>query len=375
MRREDLRQFEEPYAESRIEIDRRFHASIGADVPSANALVREILNDLDDTTLGIRWWNLPNEERILISDYLYQCGFAIETNLVEAKLHILEWLDTREQENWRLADVVSIDGLGNVSAEIPSSTAPIHDLPARLEDMHICGFFQAIGSSLDCLAAVIVGVLGLDTPFRRSGTIQTEQALQGIASNGNRIQLDFRDFYETTKTACGPDDWLSWAQQYRHMLIHRGRRLIRHTLAARENPLFDSRERLIPRTNVTTHLSKDPDRSDVEAWIKSRYITLQEDAEITLNGVFNSSRVFEETICGRLVSIWQERRQNPILIQQPASQWNSNIRACNFDGYSDEGEDESAGRSGMANRVVLHRMLAAAVDDQHRGFWASSPYL
>lgn len=89
MRREDLRHFEEPYVESRVEVDRRFHASIGADVPSASVQVREILNDLEYVTHGIRWWDLPDEERILISDYLYQCAFAIETNLVEAKLHIL----------------------------------------------------------------------------------------------------------------------------------------------------------------------------------------------------------------------------------------------------------------------------------------------
>jgi hypothetical protein len=88
MREEEINALSEPYIiQERGEVDRRFNSAIGADVPSAAQLTREILHDLDETSFGVSWWkSLNTEERILISDYLYQCANSIEINLGEAKL-------------------------------------------------------------------------------------------------------------------------------------------------------------------------------------------------------------------------------------------------------------------------------------------------
>jgi hypothetical protein len=376
MRREDIKRFEEPYADDRIEADRRFHKFNQADIPGANTLVREILHDLDESTYGVRWMTgLPDQERVLISDYLYQCAYSIETNMVEAKLHILEWLDARDKHNKRIADVVSYEG-GELKQKMPPALAPIDELPSRLGDLHVCGFFQAIGSSLDCLSALVVGVLGLPTGLRRCDVGTMEAALERIPKTAPAQQSGFPDFYDSTKSGAGPDDWLNWTNQVRNMLIHRGRRIIHHSLVQRANPLLDSKGKTILRCDATTHLPKDPDRTDVEAWIRSPDIVLSEDAGVTLNGVFVSCSKFEREICERLVSVWQDRRTNPALIAQPDLQWDQNIRSSNFNGYKPSGGAlRGPGVVVMSNPIVVQRMKSSAVMDQQRSLWTGSPYV
>ena len=100
--------------------------------------------------------------------------------MVEAKLHYLEWVDARERMNNFIADSIKIDASGNPYQKLPPVKAPIDELPNALEAMHICGFFRAIGSSLDCLGGVIIGVLGLKAPLRKNDILKARQALAKI---------------------------------------------------------------------------------------------------------------------------------------------------------------------------------------------------
>lgn len=376
MRQAEINYLSGLYTNSNGEIDRRFNSSVGADVPSADKLVNEIFNDFDTKLFGVSWWkSVPDEERILISDYLYQCANGIELNLVEAKLHYLEWLDARERQNERIADVIKRDSNGELRTKMPSSKAPIDDLPKKLEGMHICGFFRAIGSSLDCLGAVIIAALGLPRSLRRSDIGEAKKALSKIADSGSKgsvLQVDFRDFFETAIKASGADDWLEWTDQYRNMLVHRGRRITYNQIVPREVLLYDSTGQLIPRVNYTMHLAKYPDKSDAEALIKNDLV-LNEDADETLKGVFKSCRDLNEAVCERLVSIWQERRNDPSLIEQPASQWDTKIRACKFIGYKPDSEPLKAEEM-IGHPTLFRRLLSASVDDAHRSLWANSKW-
>ncbi len=126
MRQDDIERLSQPYSDPRIDIDRRFNAAIGADIPSATKLAEEIFGDLDQVSLGISWWrSLPVQERILISDYLYQCVTGIEVNVAEAKIHYLEWLDVREKQNKLNAEIIARDTYGRPYAKAPNSKAPI----------------------------------------------------------------------------------------------------------------------------------------------------------------------------------------------------------------------------------------------------------
>ncbi|MBZ5555341.1 MAG: hypothetical protein LAO21_21750 [Acidobacteriia bacterium] len=376
MRQEEIKALSVPYS---IEdgAEDRFYSSIGADVPSAAKLSNEILGDLDNSSLGISWWgSLPTQERILISDYSYQCATGIEVNLAEAKLHYLEWLDARERDNKRIADVISRDASGQLSCKMPPSRSPLDDLPSRLEAVHVCGFFRAIGSSLDCLGAMMISVLGLSTPLRRTDIGKAENALSRIVDSntaGSRLQIDFRTFYEQARRLCGVEDWLEWANQYRNMFVHRGRRITYHRIIPREALLLDAKGQIIPRATSTFHLAKCPDRSEIEAFIKSKDILLGEDADITLKGIFKSGRDLQENICERLLSIWCERRKSPAMIEQPIDQWDARIRPCNFDGYEPNSQHHSDTLA-VINPVLSRRMRSASVDDAHRNLWVSSPW-
>lgn len=379
MRKEEINLLSQPYSSEKDEIDRRFNAVIEADVPSAKKLVQEILNDLDVNSFGINWWNsLPPEERILISDYLFQCASGVEVNLMEAKLHYFEWLHAVENHNKKIVNIVTRDSLGGLIDKMPKSNAPVDDLPLKLENLHLCGFFRAIGSSLDCLGATIIGVLALPCskrkPLRKSDIAEAQNTLKNLTdlgTSGSKLQMDFGGFFESVKNTCGPKDWLEWADQYRNMYVHRGRRTIFNKISAKKQLFYDSKERFIPRFECTTHLGKFPDRSEAEAFIRSEEAILFENAEITLTGIFESCRTLNEKVCEQLLFIWKERRNNPSLLEQPQNQWNDIPKHCDFTGY-----DMKAEKFDMSllyqHPNFLKRMRSASVFGELRNFWNNS---
>src|SRR5207237_994176 len=131
---------------------------------------------------------------------------------------------------------------------------------------------------------------------------------------GLQLQVGFGDFFEQVKVASGTEGWLEWADQYRNMFVHGGRRII------------------------------------------SNRLTRKQDANITLNGIFKSCRNLEENVCERLLTIWRERRNNPALIEQPDVQWDSKIKPCNFIGYNPNSPKLNSD-SLRGNPILLHRML------------------
>ena len=376
MRREEIELLEKPYGDALSNEVNFFDKIIGASLPSANKLAKEILNDLDHTTFGVRWWSvLPTQERILIGDYLYQCCNGIELNLAEAKLHYFEWLDAREQRNNQIADGIVIDRHG-VRFKHATSESAKDDLPERIEKLHLGGFFRAIGSSLDCLGATIVAVLGLKTSLRRADLRASQKALREIPlSNdiGIQLQLRFFQFLQDLEKAVGPDGWLEWTSQCRNMLVHRGRRSSSFDVVPKENLLFDARGRIIPRATSKMHLARYPDRSEIEALVRTKANWLNEDAESTLDGVFLSCQKFEERTCEELCSIWDSRRKNPSLIEQPLQQWNAKIQSTSFRGYITSAQPFTSDTL-TVNPSFRHRILAAAVDDAHRGLWNGSQW-
>lgn len=377
MRQEEIKKLSEPYTAHKQGLDRRFESTIGADIPNAAKLVVEILNDLDEKTFGISWWHsVPVQERILISDYLYQCTEGIEKSLVEAKLHYFEWLDARERTNELIVDSIKIDPSGEPYQKLPPAKAAIDELPYKLEAMHICGFFRAIGSSLDCLGGAIIGVLGLKSPLRKNDILRARRDLAKIknpSNPGEKLQAEFRDFLDAEIVSSGPEDWLEWADQYRNMFVHRGRRLTTNQTHRRGPTLYKATGEEYLRATSTLHLAKHPDKSDVEALIKKDMV-LDEDADVTFKGIFKSCRDLNEAVCERLLSIWHQRRNDSSLIEQPASQWDTNIRPCKFAGYDANAEPLNIDLM-TSHPIVRHRMLAASVDDTHfAGVWANSPW-
>jgi hypothetical protein len=91
MRREDIEKLGVPYPESGV-LDERFGNALGVTPSAVRELQREVFGDFDEKVGGVGWWapHPGTSRRILISDHLLQCIASIETNLVEARLHLLE---------------------------------------------------------------------------------------------------------------------------------------------------------------------------------------------------------------------------------------------------------------------------------------------
>jgi hypothetical protein len=160
--------------------------------------------------------------------------------------------------------------------------------------------------------------------------------------------------------------------QYRNMFVHRGRRVIYNQIKPRDVLLLDHMEQIIPRSTSSLHMATHPDKSDAEALIRNK-IVLNEDADVTFNGIFGSCRDVLDVVSERLVSIWKERRAAPTLILQPASQWSGSFRPCQFTGYTPNAEPLGADMM-IGHPVLRHRMLSASVDDAHRGLWVNSKW-
>jgi hypothetical protein len=225
------------------------------------------------------------------------------------------------------------------------------------------------------LGAVIIAVLGLTTSLRRTDIGRAERALNRITgtSAASVLQQEFAQYFEQLKQKLGVLDWLEWADQYRNMFVHRGRRMTFSRIVPIDTQIFDGRGRLIPRSEIDLHLAKYPDRSEIEALMKGPDTTLNEDAKVTLNGIFGSCRDLHEYSCERLLSVWIERKKTPSLVEQPISQWDTNIRSCQFTGY----EPHTPGYRGdfvMINPSFHRRFVAAAIDDAHIGLWNNSPW-
>jgi hypothetical protein len=218
--------------------------------------------------------------------------------------------------------------------------------------------------------------LALPISLRRSDIGKAESSLSKIVSkgdSGSALQIVFRDFFDGVKKSCGVEDWLEWSDQYRNMYVHRGRRTIHNQINARQTNLLASRGLSFIETESITQLAKYPDRSDVEAFIKSKNINLSEDAPTTLCGVFRSCKELNEKICERLVEIWQQRRTDPSLIEQPIKQWDNKIRPCNFDGYQPNSKPLNA-KQIRVNPILARRMQASAVLDHQRNLWNNSDW-
>ncbi len=376
MRQGEKKILSKPYAMQHIgDPHRRLDSAIDAYVPSAEKLAGEILHDLDLTNHGVKWWGyLAVHERILIGDYLYQCVNAIQVNLTEAKLHYFEWLDTRDKENDRIANAVSLDDVGEARLKHPSSHSGLDDLPERLQRLHLGGFFRAIGSSLDCLGGAIIGVLGLKISLRRGDLNEAEKTLRLTRPTdaGSKLQKSFLDSFANAKERSGPEDWLKWTNQYRNMFVHRGRRASSYEVIPREHLFYDPNGQIIPRATSKLHLARFPDRSEVEALIVGKHTWLGEDAADTLSLIFESCRALQEETCERLCSIWDERRRNPTLIQQPIEQWKTKIRSCRFAGY--DPSKPFLGDTMNLSGSLAHRIRAAAVDDAQRSLWDGSDW-
>jgi hypothetical protein len=290
-------------------------------------------------------------------------------NLTEAKLHLFELLEWWERQNTLMADAVVLDPTtGDLRISHPHQISPAVRLPGAMCTLHIAGFFRALNSALDGLGAVMTGVAGLPLAIVK---VDLQKARTNLSRKLNdradpRAELA-RRFQELAGKA-GPAGWLDWVTQFRHMLLHRARRLQAGELVPRSPALFGPNNQPLPRADAVPFLASEPGWSDVDvvrAAVKSD--VLHEHASETAHGALASTIFLIDEVCCALHEFWTARKTQPTLVEQPPSQWPSTDvpPSIGFSGYS----SRSFGQGHMAaSPSYVHRLRCAAlsVDNVHR---------
>ena len=343
-----------------------FDRCTGVAQPALEELQREILADLSVDSHGISWWQpfLEKRERILIADHLLECPRAVIHNLVEANLHFLEAKSAWADHARRMSRV--FDAGGNVA--LPPYTRGADDLPERLASLHIAGAFRAVGSVLDCLAALAIGVLPVPVSIIKADFRSLRSWLRGERAKGvarSARQTEFRDALEASITASGPPGWLEWADDYRNTLVHRPRRIELYVLRP-ESFIVDSQSRPLPHAEVVRVLTAEPDLSDVEALQKDTF-SLNEDARHTISGLLRSVHMLSSDVGTHLLATWRSRREFPD--RQPTEHWLAREATIdNFSGYR-PGSVPTNPRGVLTSRQWVKRLAAAALTDDKTNVW------
>ncbi|MFG2925563.1 hypothetical protein ACGFYA_29170 [Streptomyces sp. NPDC048305] len=279
------------------------------------ALQEQFQCDLSMEWGGFEWWQdyqLTAGRRILISDYLMSLPFSVETNLVEAVMH------ARQTKQLRYADGAQ----WRQRIRLRTGKPPWGGRTERDEDRgveigaHIAGFFRCVGSVVDNLAGLVVGVAGLRTPITRAdvGRLRFEkQTPSGLCPEGPGREEQLKLVLAMKNaTATGPNGWWQWTDDMRNTLVHRARRV--------EPNMYDEKADPV----MVRPLPRHPKQTDAEARARAGRPLgefLDEDADVTIAGILDAVIEMARATAVAAVATWDERRRDPQLILQPAEQW------------------------------------------------------
>jgi len=230
MRPTDLARLTEPYPQDADPPDSGAVATLGMELPNWTALEADIFADFaEQAPYGIGWWapDPGTSRRILIADQLYCCVASVASNMTEAALHWLEFLDVSDRDSARYADAVQVEG-GQPTLSAPRPRSPLDQLSPAFVRIHYAGIVRALASALDCLAGVVIGVAALPINILFADFARARDKLSKINSadsDGAKAQAQFAAQLEASIAAAGPPGWLEWTLDFRNMLVHRGRRL------------------------------------------------------------------------------------------------------------------------------------------------------
>lgn len=121
-------------------------------------LLRELMADLDPVQGGFSWWQayLDPPRRLLASDYLVAACDHVGHGLPQAA-----WHERVFNEAWYGETRWMRNALKSGRQEAFAERGEMDTQRGAKIDTSVVGFFQACGSTLDLLAALTIGVMGL----------------------------------------------------------------------------------------------------------------------------------------------------------------------------------------------------------------------
>lgn len=366
MRPEDEARLEEGFRtddpkQHELETDQR----LGLNWPGVQELRDMILNDLSERPpYGIGWWtpkcDRVTPHRILIGDYLYTCAANVAHHRVAARIHWLEYRSHLENE-------VFIPTHESVLGPPESPHAFLRR--GTMADIHRNGLLYALASTLDCLAAVIIGIVPLPLPIKTASFRKTRRCIErSEAPECATATGRLKDIFDKTDR----EGWVDWMLDYRNTLVHRGRRQQFNELESASAIVTPSG--LPARSRARRYLPSKPALSDIEAFLAANSedeFALREDACQTLRGLLDRETRLVEGVVAVLLEVWRERKDEPTRHQPFVKQWPvSKVGdVCGFTGF-ERSRSEMTGESILANPTLRRRLAASLVDDSRRHEWA-----
>jgi hypothetical protein len=202
--------------------------AIGLRLVSTGELARQFQADFQAADYGFKHFAALDDPllRAFASSRVRSAIGGVGRNLLEARLH--------EHHVYR---VVGPNGRPWPGHE----TSVVDDLELDEMQMHLAGFFRSIGSTFDCLAAVLIGVARIPASlqFADVGNIlklnlaKAAERIRTRPTVQDQLWTEVRNLVRSANDG-PPEDWLDWTLQMRNALVHRGRGLF--NLSARQTP-------------------------------------------------------------------------------------------------------------------------------------------
>jgi hypothetical protein len=357
----------------------------------------QLHEELDIKEGGFRWWkdHLDWKRRVLISDYLIASVQGVSASLMAASLAADDYRLNAIADGRAIQEALegvrtskkkpSID---DVAAAIPRDSAARRRGQTITFSAEHCLFH--LGQVLDRLAAVIiiVGGFGRDDVFRASWTwvtvladdlkptakakkgkrkavsaVITTELVQPPGSDGRKAQTKLFDAVLAADDH-GPQEWLKWTRETRNGMTHRP------PIRELNSTNSDGSDRLLFRHPKWTEVQALAFAERPAEEQMAGVLLLKSTADV-LDGLCDSMNSYVSAIMQAVSECWNTRKAKPMLIIQPAAQWQSPKPAeppSKFPGY---GADVAPAEGSV---VLTHtnegrRWEAARVFDSVRHKW------
>ncbi|KIE57794.1 hypothetical protein A946_11220 [Methylacidiphilum kamchatkense Kam1] len=217
---------------------------------------------------------------------------------------------------------------------------------SNLVQLHAVGVARALVSALDCVAAVVVGVLPLKETMEDISFSRLRNNMRNLIEGlNNVIQQESATRVCNLVSSGQGEEWIDWLRRLRNTWIHRGEQPV---FMVDPNSLYGPSRAL--RAEVTWRLPEDPYVPEVWRMALERLqrkeegstgflYPLREDAVSTFHELLKRSVNLIDAIGKELSEVWDWRRDNcrnqPVEDQWPIkNRYKEAIRKARFKGFA-----------------------------------------
>ncbi|WP_426118469.1 hypothetical protein [Kocuria sp. LHG3120] len=318
------------------------NASLSRSRVILGALEESMLSDLDPRVGGFSWWqdfNLTDDQRRYLSDYLCELTFTLQDVLGDMASILSMYEQKRATRDFQMK--MRFNDPSGKGPYIPAGKTEYEagQLASILRDQ----YFFKLGSLLDLLSALLIGVTGVESNIRRAEykLFRTRQELEALSNKGTR-RFSFSP-NEAEKSAqkvvalsmaaaieaIEPAGWLDWCIDFRNTIIHR-------------SPGVNYTNTINNRVGMVTKIIETPALVPSKSFLESVFqkdnmneVLIAEDIGEIMNGSFEALCAVVAGTLEAASNLWEKRRAAEVVIRQPATQWPvGSSPDIGFNGYS-----------------------------------------